>query len=133
MLEFAEELARRAGETLLSYFKPLGRAEIVARNEHPDHNVDNFSRLIFLARSIRRAGAAAIDLAYVAARRIDGFWELHLAPWDVAGGAAILLAAGGRLTDFNGGSGYLSCGHVVASNKRLHEAIRGNLHPLRAL
>lgn len=103
------------------------------RNEHPDHNVDNFSKLIFLARSIRRAGAAALDLALVAAGRIDGFWELHLAPWDVAGGAAILLAAGGRITDFNGGDRYLECGHVVASNGLLHEAIRGQLHPLRQL
>ncbi len=103
------------------------------RNEHPDHNVDNFSKLIFLARSIRRAGAAALDLAFVAAGRIDGFWELHLAPWDVAGGAAILLAAGGRITDFHGGDRYLDCGHVVASNGLLHEAIRDNLHPLRVL
>jgi myo-inositol-1(or 4)-monophosphatase len=103
------------------------------RNEHPDHNVDNFSRLIFKARSIRRAGAAAIDLAYVAAGRLDGFWELHLAPWDVAAGAAILLAAGGRITDFGGGDAYLTCGHVVASNGPLHEAIRGSLVPLRAL
>jgi myo-inositol-1(or 4)-monophosphatase len=103
------------------------------RNEHPDHNVDNFSRLIFLARCIRRAGSAALDLAYVAAGRIDGFWELHLAPWDVAGGAAIVLAAGGRVTDFAGGGDYLTCRHVVASNGRLHEGIRENLHPLRAL
>ncbi len=103
------------------------------RNEHPDHNVDNFSKLVFLARGIRRAGAAALDLAYVAAGRLDGFWELHLSPWDIAAGAAILLAAGGRVTDFHGDSGYLTCGHVVATNGPLHETLRRELHPLRAL
>ncbi len=48
-------------------------------------------------------GAAAVDLAYVASGRLDGFWELHLSPWDVAGGAALIRAAGGRVTDQRGG------------------------------
>lgn len=104
-----------------------------ARNESPDHNVDNFERLVFKARGIRRAGAAALDLAYVAAGRLDGFWELHLSPWDVAAGAAILMAAGGQVTDFHGGSNYLTGKHIVATNGLVHEQLRTALHPLRGL
>lgn len=104
-----------------------------ARNESPDHNVDNFERLVFRARGIRRAGAAALDLAYVAAGRLDGFWELHLSPWDVAAGAAILCASGGNVTDFHGGHGYVTGKHIVATNGHIHEELRGALHPLRGL
>ncbi len=103
------------------------------RNESPDHNVDNFARLIFEVRDIRRAGAASLDLAFVAAGRLDGFWEMHLGPWDVAGGAALVLAAGGRVTDLRGREDYVHAGHLLATNGRLHEALRARLRPLRSL
>jgi myo-inositol-1(or 4)-monophosphatase len=103
------------------------------RNETPDDNVDNFSRLILKVRCIRRAGAASLDLAYVAMGRLDGFWELHLAPWDVAAGAAIVRAAGGTVTDFRGGGGFLAGKNIVATNGPLHLLLRENLSPLRTL
>jgi myo-inositol-1(or 4)-monophosphatase len=62
---------------------------------------------------IRRAGAAALDLAYVAAGRLDGFWEIGLAAWDMAAGALLILEAGGLVTDFDGEPGYLDRGNIV--------------------
>jgi myo-inositol-1(or 4)-monophosphatase len=98
-----------------------------------DHNLDNFIRVGVKVRGIRRLGAAALDLSYVASGRFDAFWELHLEPWDVAAGAALVLAAGGRITDFLGGEDYVFGRHLVASNGLLHEALRKELAPLRAL
>ena len=112
-------------ESVLATGFPYGR------NESPNHNVDNFQKLIFLARGIRRAGAASLDLCFVAGGRLDGFWELSLSSWDVAAGAAIVLGAGGTVTDFAGGADSLAGGNIVASNGRIHEGIRTNLHPLR--
>lgn len=63
---------------------------------------------------IRRAGAAALDLAYVASGRVDGFWEPGLAPWDVAAGSLLILEAGGVVDDFWGAGNYLANGHIVA-------------------
>ena len=68
---------------------------------------------------IRRAGAAALDLAYVAAGRFDGFWELGLKPWDMAAGALLITEAGGLVTDFNGGNAFLEKGNIVATNPKL--------------
>jgi myo-inositol-1(or 4)-monophosphatase len=65
---------------------------------------------------LRRAGSAAIDLSYVAAGRIEGFFELNLSPWDMAAGSILITEAGGKITDFGGGSDYLSTGNVVAGN-----------------
>jgi myo-inositol-1(or 4)-monophosphatase len=65
---------------------------------------------------IRRAGSAAIDLAYVSAGRFEGFFELKLSPWDIAAGSLLITEAGGVFTDFGGGSDYLSTGNVVAGN-----------------
>jgi myo-inositol-1(or 4)-monophosphatase len=94
------------------------------RNEVADDNVANLGRVILSARGIRRMGAAALDLAYVASGRLDGFWELHLAPWDVAAGVALVRAAGGRVTDLSGGEDWLFGGSIVATNGILHEGLR---------
>lgn len=104
-----------------------------ARNELPDDNFDNLVQLGRKARGIRRMGAAALDLAYVAAGRLDGFWELHLSAWDVAAGVALITAAGGRVTDFRGGDDWLFGGHIVATNGLLHEALRSELSTLRGI
>lgn len=99
----------------------------------PDHNLDNLASVARVARGIRRLGSASLDLAFVAAGHLDGFWELHLSPWDVAAGAAIVRAAGGTVTDCRGGDDWLFGRHIVASNGLLHEALRSHLTPLRAL
>ena len=72
---------------------------------------------------IRRLGAAALDLAYVAAGRYDGFWEAYLKPWDIAAGALLVLEAGGEVQDFQGGQSYLDSGDIVAGPKVVVEAM----------
>jgi myo-inositol-1(or 4)-monophosphatase len=72
------------------------------------------------AQGVRRVGAAALDLCYVACGRFDGYWEWKLKPWDVAAGRLILEEAGGRVTDFAGGPQPLSGEETAASNGRLH-------------
>jgi len=68
---------------------------------------------------IRRAGAAALDLAYVAAGRLDGFWEIGLSPWDMAAGALLVLEAGGLVGDFQGESGWLESGRIACGNPKI--------------
>jgi myo-inositol-1(or 4)-monophosphatase len=104
------------------------------RNELPDNNFDNFTTLGLAAAGVRRMGSAALDLSYVACGRLDGFWELHLEAWDVAAGTLLVREAGGTVTDFRGGEeldAILFRRHVVASNGRIHGAIRERLAPLR--
>ena len=82
-----------------------------------------FGEFVGRARAVRRLGSAAIDLCYVAAGRLDGFWESDLKPWDIAGGALIVAEAGGRVTNMDG-SAFASRGrHVLASNGLLHDAM----------
>ena len=68
---------------------------------------------------VRRAGAAALDLAYVAAGRLEGFWELNLNPWDIAAGSLLITEAGGLIGDLEGNEGYMESGHVVAGNPKI--------------
>jgi myo-inositol-1(or 4)-monophosphatase len=68
---------------------------------------------------VRRAGSAALDLAYVAAGRLDGFWEFGLSPWDIAAGALLITEAGGLVGDLQGESGYMKRGHIVAGNPKV--------------
>ena len=72
---------------------------------------------------IRRAGAAALDLAYVAAGRLDAFWEIGLAPWDIAAGSLLVQEAGGLIADLNGGQNYMESGHVVCGNPKCFKAV----------
>ena len=92
-----------------------------------DDNLANFVRVAKRARGLRRLGSAALDFAWTAAGRFDGFWELHLPTWDIAAGAAIVLAAGGRVTDLRGGSGYLTGRSVCATNGLLHPGLLASL------
>lgn len=78
---------------------------------------------------LRRAGAASLDLAYVAAGRLDGFWEIGLSRWDVAGGALLIREAGGLLSDFQGGNTYLESGNIVCGNPKLLKALLQTLQP----
>lgn len=86
-----------------------------------DIYLKSFSHFFNQARGVRRGGAAALDLAYVAAGRLDGFWELTLSPWDIAAGVLLVEEAGGRVTDFFGGDTYLESGHIIVTNGLLHD------------
>ena len=90
---------------------------------NPDNNINYFNAMALRAQAIRRAGAAALDLAYVAAGRFDGFWELKLHPWDTAAGCLMVNEAGGTVTNLFGGPFYLYSPHVLATNGRIHEAM----------
>ncbi len=90
---------------------------------NPVNNINYFNAMAVKAQAIRRAGAAALDLAYVAAGRFDGFWELQLRPWDTAAGCLMVTEAGGMVTDLLGGPFDLYSPHVLASNGRIHETM----------
>src|SRR5208282_499297 len=72
---------------------------------------------------VRRAGSAALDLAWVACGRMDGFWEFGLKPWDVAAGSLLIQEAGGKVTNMDGTPLGLSSGRIVATNRRLHRPL----------
>lgn len=72
---------------------------------------------------VRRFGAASIDLAYVAAGRVDGYWENDLSAWDIAAGIVLIREAGGYVSDFNGGTNILETGTVLAGNELIHKAL----------
>ncbi len=80
-----------------------------------------WQELLMRAQGVRRDGAAAIDLCYVAAGRFDGFWEHSLKPWDVAAGGLILAEAGGRLTSYRGDPYDIRARDVLATNGLIHE------------
>lgn len=87
--------------------------------EHPENNVDYFCSLIIKTRAIRRLGAAAYDLACVAAGQFDGYWEMKLAPWDVAAGALMVTEAGGKVIYFREDRGV----SIIAGNAAITEKI----------
>lgn len=78
---------------------------------------------------IRRAGSAALDLAYVAAGRLDGFWEFGLSPWDMAAGALLITESGGLVGDLQGESGYLRTGNIVAGTPKVFVQLLQTLSP----
>jgi len=118
---------RQLGEAVIGTGMPYGE------------RADNQAYMAILAgvmgatSGIRRMGAAALDLAYVAAGRYDGFWEFGLSPWDIAAGILLVREAGGYVSDIAGGHGMMTSGDVLAANDHLHlplgalikEAVRG--------
>jgi len=78
---------------------------------------------------VRRPGAAALDLAYVAAGHLDGFWEMGLSPWDIAAGGLLVTEAGGLIGDFEGNENYMQSGNVVAGNPKVFGEILKLLAP----
>jgi myo-inositol-1(or 4)-monophosphatase len=88
-----------------------------------------FSALIGDTAGMRRAGAAAIDLAYVASGRLDGFWEIGLQPWDIAAGILLIQEAGGVTTDFSFKDDYLHSGNLIAGNPKIHPLIYKAIEP----
>jgi myo-inositol-1(or 4)-monophosphatase len=82
-----------------------------------------FADVIRQAKGVRRAGSAALDLAYTAAGVFDGFFEMHLAPWDVAAGALLVREAGGVVSDFSGGERFWERGNIVGAPAAVHTAL----------
>jgi myo-inositol-1(or 4)-monophosphatase len=91
-------------------------------------NIDHFTNFATRCLAIRRAGAAALDLAYVAAGRFDGFWELKLRPWDIAAASLLIEEAGGRITGLTGRPWRLPVRDIVASNGPVHREMLAVLH-----
>jgi myo-inositol-1(or 4)-monophosphatase len=85
--------------------------------------IDLFVHFARNTSGLRRLGSAAVDLAYTACGRFEGFYEYGLQPWDVAAGAFIVQQAGGRVTDFNGGQDHIFGGKLLASNGILHQQL----------
>lgn len=85
-----------------------------------DRYLQSFEAFVLKTSGIRRAGSAAIDLAYTACGRYDGFWEVGLSRWDVAAGTLLVREAGGRVTDPTGGESHLDTGDIVAAGAQLH-------------
>jgi myo-inositol-1(or 4)-monophosphatase len=114
----------------------LGRSLLVTGfpyniTENPNHAVEHFIHFLMKAQGVRRMGSAAIDLAYVAAGRFDGFWEVALHPWDMAAGVLLVEEAGGKLTNFSGEPLNIYQKEMVASNGFVHQAIVELLrHPI---
>ncbi len=97
----------------------------VTRN--PNKAIERFIAFLMNAQAVRRMGSAAIDLAYVAAGRYEGFWEVELNPWDMAAGILLVTEAGGKVTAFDGGPFSIYGKEILATNGLVHEAMMTTL------
>ncbi len=100
--------------------------------ESEENNLNYFNEFIFNAQAVRRCGSAALDLAYVAAGRYDGFWELKLYPWDTAAAALFVEEAGGKVTDFSGNEFNPFKKECLASNGIIHNQLLEIIKKVRA-
>jgi len=107
----------------------LGTGFPFKQQQHLDAYMATFKALFPMTAGIRRPGSAALDLAYVAAGRLDGFWEIGLSPWDMAAGVLLVQEAGGLVSDFGGGDDFLDTGNVVAGNPKVFKAILQKIRP----
>jgi myo-inositol-1(or 4)-monophosphatase len=98
------------------------------RRTAQDNNVQRLDHFLRRSQGVRRAGAAVLDLAYVACARLDGFWEIRLHPWDVAAGILIVREAGGEATNFDGCLDCVSGRRIVASNGHIHDQMLRVIH-----
>jgi myo-inositol-1(or 4)-monophosphatase len=92
-------------------------------HQNPHRVMDHLKKMAVRAQAIRRPGSAALDLCYVAAGRLDGYWEEGLKPWDTAGGMIIVREAGGIVSDYEGNPFSPDKGTIVASNPLIHAAM----------
>lgn len=91
---------------------------------NPENNLDHFAHFMLVSQGVRRLGSAALDLCYIAAGRLDGYWELRLNSWDVAAGGLIVQEAGGKVTNLAGDADYLSPPQsILAANPELHHRL----------
>lgn len=96
-----------------------------SRKRHDSPNIHFYHEFTLRSHGVRRAGSAALDLAYVACGRYEAFWEFNLNPWDTAAGFLLVEEAGGRLSNFSGGTAQLNSREVLASNGRIHGELLG--------
>jgi len=94
-----------------------------SKKRHENVNIHFYYQLAMLTHGVRRAGSAALDLAYVASGRLDGFWEFGLNSWDMAAGILLIAEAGGKCSDMKGGSVSLRGPHLLADNGLVHQQI----------
>jgi len=94
-----------------------------SRKRHASPNIHFYQEFTLRSHGVRRAGSAALDLAYTACGRLDGFWEFYLNPWDTAAGALLVVEAGGAITRFDGTPFRLDSGEVLASNGLIHAEV----------
>lgn len=99
---------------------------------HQKAYVESLQALIPLCGDIRRAGAATLDLAYIACGRLDGFWELGLKPWDVAAGTLLIKEAGGIVCDNKGGEDYIKTGNIITGNPKIIKILLKTIRPFLA-
>jgi len=97
--------------------------------QYLDTYLDSFKAVHPKVAGIRRAGSAALDLAYVAAGRLDGFWEIGLQNWDMAAGVLLVREAGGIVTDFSGEGNYLETGNVIAAASKVYPELYETIKP----
>jgi len=94
-----------------------------SRKRHASPNIHFYQEFTLRSHGVRRAGSAALDLAYVAAGRLEGFWEFNLNPWDTAAGILLVEEAGGRVTDFEGRRYRIDSREILASNGSIHQEL----------
>jgi len=99
------------------------------QQQHLDAYMEMFKELCVDTAGIRRAGSAALDLAYLASGRLDGFWEIGLKEWDIAAGILLIQEAGGVVTDFSFRDNYLASGNIIAGNPKMHQAMFKVIEP----
>jgi myo-inositol-1(or 4)-monophosphatase len=87
-----------------------------SRSRHKNPNIHFYHQITLRSHGVRRAGSAALDLAYTACGRFDGYWEFNLNPWDTSAGALLVLEAGGTMTTFEGGPFQLNSAEILATN-----------------
>ncbi len=107
-----DSLIRSLLATGFNYDRDLARA-----------NLKNWETLLFRTQAVRRDGAAALNLCFVAAGRFDGYWEIGLKPWDAAAGTLLVHEAGGNVTDFSGEAHSLASRTLVSSNGKVHDSM----------
>ncbi len=117
------------GEPLRVSSTPVVRESILVTGfpynvaDNPDQCIDQFATIVKLGLPIRRLGSAALDLAYTAAGRFDGFWEVRLHPWDMAAGVVLVREAGGRVSHYNNTSFELRHDSIIATNGFIHDEL----------
>ncbi len=99
------------------------------QKQHLNAYMEIFKSLFIKTADMRRAGSAALDLAYVAAGRVDGFFEIGLKPWDIAAGELLVIEAGGMVSDFSGGHQHEKSGNIVAGSTRILKEILKDIRP----
>ncbi len=125
---FLDNRRIRVGKRLGLKGSLIGTGFPVRNIDQLDAYLETFKAIFKDTSGIRRAGSAALDLAYVASGRLDGFWEMHLQPWDIAAGTLLIQEAGGIVGDMEGGSDHIKKGSVVAGNPKVFKEIIQRLH-----